>query len=97
MPRPTTAQFGYGSLAVVLSTLAMLLLSEVRSGPGVAVIAVAGLAVGLLVAMTVPMHRTATATAAAPAVDDEPGRPSSVTPLPLPRPEPRTGGHTLRS
>jgi len=36
MPRPTSAQLAYGSATVVLSTLAMLLLSETRSGLGVA-------------------------------------------------------------
>ncbi|MGA4849114.1 hypothetical protein ACOBQB_23700 [Streptomyces sp. G5(2025)] len=54
MPRPTTAQISYGSVTVVFSTLAMLLLSRTASGIGVAVIAVAALGLGLLVAMTVP-------------------------------------------
>lgn len=57
MPRPTAAQFAYGSATVVLSTLAMLLLSKPGSGTGLAVVACAGLALGLLVAMTVPMPR----------------------------------------
>ncbi|MFF3251918.1 hypothetical protein ACFYWP_13135 [Actinacidiphila glaucinigra] len=53
MPRPTPAQLTYGSATVVLSTLAMLLLlSEARSGVAVAVIAAAGLALGVLVAVT---------------------------------------------
>ncbi|MBM7172511.1 hypothetical protein JQK87_29785 [Streptomyces sp. G44] len=55
MPRPTTAQIAYGSVTVVFSTLAMLLLSRTGSGIGVAVIAVAALGLGLLVAMTVPV------------------------------------------
>lgn len=54
MPRPTAAQFAYGTCTVIFSTLAMLLLSRTSSGPGVALIAVAALALGLLVAMTVP-------------------------------------------
>ncbi|WP_447037729.1 hypothetical protein [Streptomyces sp. DSM 118878] len=54
MPRPTTAQIAYGSLTVIFSTLAMLLLSRTASGVGVAVIAVAALGLGLLVAVTVP-------------------------------------------
>ncbi|MFE0811011.1 hypothetical protein ACFW4M_26985 [Streptomyces sp. NPDC058794] len=58
MPRPTAAQFAYGTCTVIFSTLAMLLLSQTSSGPGVAVIAVAALALGLLVAMTVPQPRT---------------------------------------
>ncbi|MDT0613030.1 hypothetical protein [Streptomyces lancefieldiae] len=63
MPRPTAAQFAYGSCTVIFSTLAMLLLSRTSSGPGVAVVAVAALALGLLVAMTVPLPRTRTVTA----------------------------------
>lgn len=58
MPRPTAAQFAYGTCTVIFSTLAMLLLSRTSSGPGVALIAVAALALGLLVAMTVPQPRT---------------------------------------
>ena len=57
MPRPTSAQLAYGSVTVVLSTLAMLLLSETRSGLGVGMVTVAGLALGLLVALTVPVPR----------------------------------------
>ncbi|MDX3454460.1 hypothetical protein PV396_21350 [Streptomyces sp. ME02-8801-2C] len=53
-PRPTVAQLAYGSCTVILSTLAMLLLSQTSSGPGVALIALVGLVLGLLVAMTVP-------------------------------------------
>ena len=51
MPRPTPAQFAYGSATVVLSTLAMLLLSGASSGPGVVLVTLAGLALGVLVAM----------------------------------------------
>ncbi|MEU3185900.1 hypothetical protein ABZ707_17105 [Streptomyces sp. NPDC006923] len=54
MPRPTSAQLAYGSATVVCSTLAMLLLSRTTSGIGVAVIGIAALALGLLVALTVP-------------------------------------------
>ncbi|MFH8340301.1 hypothetical protein [Streptomyces sp. AM6-12] len=54
MPRPTVAQLAYGASTVIFSTLAMLLLSETGSGAGIAVIALAALALGLLVAMTVP-------------------------------------------
>ncbi|MDT0377875.1 hypothetical protein RM572_03690 [Streptomyces sp. DSM 42041] len=52
MPRPTAAQFAYGALTVVLATLAMLLLSQTRSGTGIVVIAVAALSLGLLVSCT---------------------------------------------
>lgn len=56
MPRPTLAPVAYGSLTVVLSTLAMLLLSGARSGAGVVVIAAAGLVLGLLVAFAVVLR-----------------------------------------
>lgn len=66
MPRPTTAQLAYGSLTVVLSTFAALLLSDVRSGAAVVAVAAAGLLLGLLVAAAVTMpavaRRRATAT-----------------------------------
>ncbi|MEU9990257.1 hypothetical protein ACFZCP_25425 [Streptomyces sp. NPDC007971] len=55
MPRPTAAQLVYGSCTVIFSTLAMLLLSQTSSGLGITVIALAALALGLLVAMTVPL------------------------------------------
>ncbi|MFF1838886.1 hypothetical protein ACFVXE_32565 [Streptomyces sp. NPDC058231] len=57
MPRPTAAQLSYGSVTVVFSTLAMLLLSRTSSGIGIAVIGTAALALGLLVAVTVPLPR----------------------------------------
>ncbi|MFF9321135.1 hypothetical protein ACF1BP_25185 [Streptomyces sp. NPDC014735] len=61
MPRITAAQFSYGSVTVVFSTLAMLLLSRTESGIGVAVIGTAALALGLLVAVTVARPAPATA------------------------------------
>ncbi|MEU3740343.1 MULTISPECIES: hypothetical protein [unclassified Streptomyces] len=64
MPRPTPAQVTYGTLTVIFSTLAMLLLSQTSSGVGVAVIAVAALGLGLLVAMTVPQPKPAASPAA---------------------------------
>ncbi|MCX4859890.1 hypothetical protein OG426_21620 [Streptomyces canus] len=57
MPRPTAAQITYGSITVIFSTLAMLLLSQTSSAVGTAVIAVSALALGLLVAMTVPQPK----------------------------------------
>ncbi|EST20996.1 hypothetical protein N566_27795 [Streptomycetaceae bacterium MP113-05] len=65
MPRPTAAQFTYGALTVVTATLAMLILSQARSGLGVTVIAVAALALGLLVAVTVTSATTARTSTAA--------------------------------
>ena len=58
MPRPTAAQLAYGSITVIFSTLAMLLLSQTSSAVGTAVIAVSALALGLLVAMTVPQPKS---------------------------------------
>ncbi|MGW3951375.1 hypothetical protein ACWEKM_10620 [Streptomyces sp. NPDC004752] len=60
MPRPTAAQLAYGSCTVIFSTLAMLLLSQTSSGVGIAVIALASLALGLLVALTVPLPKSRT-------------------------------------
>ncbi|MEV3860931.1 hypothetical protein AB0J38_42305 [Streptomyces sp. NPDC050095] len=54
MPRPTVAQLAYGSATVVFSTLAMLLLSQTSSGPGIGVIAVSAVILGLFVALSVP-------------------------------------------
>ncbi|KOV94271.1 MULTISPECIES: hypothetical protein [unclassified Streptomyces] len=71
MPRPTPAQLAYGSCTVVFSTLAMLLLSQTSSGPGIAVIALAALALGLLVALTVPSPGTRAAQPSAEPVADE--------------------------
>ncbi|MFP8906528.1 hypothetical protein [Streptomyces atacamensis] len=58
MPRPNPAQLAYGSATVILSALAMLLVSQARSGAGIAVIASAALALGLLVAARVPLRRS---------------------------------------
>ncbi|MCL3996615.1 hypothetical protein [Streptomyces lavenduligriseus] len=71
MPRPTAAQFAYGSCTVVFSALAMLLLSRTTSGPWITVIALAALALGLLVAWTVPLPGTrGTRTPAEPAAHE---------------------------
>ncbi|MCF6525591.1 hypothetical protein [Streptomyces sp. JJ36] len=72
MPRPAPAQLAYGGLAVVASTLALLLVSGARSGPGVLVVATVALALGVAVALAVPAarpapaRRTARGSAAAP-------------------------------
>ncbi|KNB49359.1 hypothetical protein [Streptomyces caatingaensis] len=57
MPRPTSAQIAYGSVTVVLSTLAMLLLSGTSSATGVAVVVLGALALGLVVASLLPLPR----------------------------------------
>src|SRR4051794_8779292 len=59
MPRPTAAEIAYGSATVVFSTLAMLLFSQTRSGIGITICALAGLAIGLLVALRVQGPRRA--------------------------------------
>ncbi|MEU2262629.1 hypothetical protein ABZ557_20660 [Streptomyces sp. NPDC019645] len=55
MPRPTAAQLAYGSATVVVSTVAMLLVSRATTALGVAVVGVTALALGLLVAVSVPV------------------------------------------
>ncbi len=85
MPRPTAAQLAYGACTVIFSTLAMLLLSQTSSGAGIAVISVAALALGLLVAMTVPQPGKRPAAVEQPA-PREPLRAS--VPAPAPAPEP---------
>ena len=54
MPRPTAAQLSYGSVTVVFSTLAMLLLFRTTSGIGIAAVGTIALALGLVVSVTVP-------------------------------------------
>ncbi|QDQ11806.1 hypothetical protein [Streptomyces spectabilis] len=84
MPRPTVAQLSYGSATVICSTLAMLLLSQATSPPGIAVIALAALGLGLLVALTVPLPKPARgkATAAAPAEHQVPAQRTVIAPVP---------------
>ncbi|MFF3610243.1 hypothetical protein [Streptomyces sp. NPDC002580] len=65
MPRPTAAQLAYGSCTVIFSTFAMLLLSQTSSSLGIVLITLSSLALGLLVAMTVPLPKPARSTAAA--------------------------------
>ncbi|MEV6166252.1 hypothetical protein AB0L71_30915 [Streptomyces sp. NPDC052052] len=69
MPRITAAQLAYGSVTVVFSTLAMLLLSDTESGVGIGLIGIAALALGLLVAVTVPHPSRAKSAKAGAAVD----------------------------
>lgn len=79
MPRPTVAQLTYGSCTVIFSTLAMLLLSQTSSGPGIAVIVVAAVALGVLVAMTVPASKPSRIVVARSAASTAASRPQSVT------------------
>lgn len=111
MPRPTAAQLSYGSVTVVFSTLAMLLLFRTGSGIGIAAVCTAALVLGLLVSVTVPAPaRRRTAKAArpgapvsahrgtAPAAGDEGRAPVSVqSRIPAARTAAqRVGEHSLR-
>jgi len=66
MPRPTAAQFSYGSATVVFSALALLLLFRTESGLGVAAVCTVALALGLLVAMALPARAKVSRKPAAP-------------------------------
>ncbi|MGW1979322.1 hypothetical protein [Streptomyces sp. NPDC001889] len=59
MPRPTAAQLAYGSATVVLSALALLLFTRTTAALGVAAIGLVSMALGLLVAVVLPMARAA--------------------------------------
>ncbi|WP_420168766.1 hypothetical protein [Streptomyces violaceoruber] len=65
MPRPTAAQFAYGSATVVVTTLALLLLFRAQSVAAVAAAGAVALVLGLLVALRLPAVRPATAEAGA--------------------------------
>ncbi|MEU3397777.1 hypothetical protein [Streptomyces filamentosus] len=54
MQRPNAAQYAYGSAVVVLATTALLLLTGATGPPGVAAACLAGLVLGVLVAVTMP-------------------------------------------
>ncbi|MER6616501.1 hypothetical protein [Streptomyces xantholiticus] len=100
MPRPTAAQLAYGSATVVFSTVALLLLTRTTDGIAVAAIGIASLALGLLVAMTLPLRRRPrqAGTAAGPAASAAPD--GLTTRVPAPRShtgaEARVGEHSLR-
>ncbi|SEN60248.1 hypothetical protein [Actinacidiphila rubida] len=107
MPRPTIAQVAYGSLTVVLTTVALLLATDARSGAAVAGLAAAGLLAGLLMATALaPRGRRAGAAAAAtahvPAADPTAGREPVAAGMSVPRArvspsaERRVTAHSLR-
>ncbi|WP_018383930.1 hypothetical protein [Wenjunlia vitaminophila] len=59
MPRPTVAQLSYGTATVVLSAVAMLLLTDATSALAVSLVSVAALVLGTLVALAAsPSRRT---------------------------------------
>ncbi|NGN69149.1 hypothetical protein G5C51_35335 [Streptomyces sp. A7024] len=61
VPRPSLAQLAYGWVTVLVSTTAMILLSQARSGFAIVLICVTALALGVLVAVTAPSPRRRTA------------------------------------
>ncbi|MER5734653.1 MULTISPECIES: hypothetical protein [unclassified Streptomyces] len=67
MQRPNAAQYAYGSAVVVLATAALLLLTGATGPPGVAAACVAGLVLGVLVAVTMPSGARPVKTPGAPA------------------------------
>ncbi|MET9673333.1 hypothetical protein ABZY68_09595 [Streptomyces sp. NPDC006482] len=77
MQRPNAAQLAYGSATVALATVALLLLSRTTTTLGIAVICTAGLLLGVLVAVTMPVRTGSVKTsappvpAATPAPDDK--------------------------
>ncbi|MFE2556868.1 hypothetical protein ACFXGT_12670 [Streptomyces sp. NPDC059352] len=66
MQRPNTAQLAYGSATVVLATVALLLLSRTTTTLGIAVVCAAGLLLGILVAVTMPVGARSVKTAGTP-------------------------------
>jgi len=57
MPRPTAAQFAYGSATVVSSTVALLLLTRTDNGIALAAICAFALVLGLAVTVAQPARR----------------------------------------
>ncbi|MFD3663232.1 hypothetical protein ACFWVF_22010 [Streptomyces sp. NPDC058659] len=66
MQRPNAAQLTYGSATVALATVALLLLSRTTTTLGIAVICAAGLLLGVLVAVTMPVRVRSVKTSAPP-------------------------------
>ncbi|MFI1187716.1 hypothetical protein [Streptomyces californicus] len=103
MPRPTAAQFAYGSATVVVTTLALLLLFRAQSVVAVAAAGAVALALGLLVALRLPAARPTTAEDGAGASDRAADRthrtPHSVAArerVAAGRPPARSDEHSLR-
>jgi hypothetical protein len=100
MPRPTNAQVAYGSLTVVLFTIAMLLLTHARSTAAVAAVAAGGLVCGLLVVAAGAAAQSRRAAAPAATARSSAAPLTSLAPLPRARvragAERRVGEHSLR-
>ncbi|MFF5502440.1 hypothetical protein ACF1E9_04835 [Streptomyces roseolus] len=67
MQRPNAAQYAYGSAVVVLATAALLLVTGATGPPAVAAACLAGLVLGVLVAVTMPSAARPVKTPDAPA------------------------------
>jgi len=87
MQRPNAAQLAYGSATVVLATVALLLLSRTTTTLGIAVICAAGLLLGVLVAVTMPVRTRPVKTSAPPA----PAAPAALGNEEIRIPAPRVG------
>jgi hypothetical protein len=92
MPRPTNAQVTYGSTTVVLFTLAVLVLADVRSAGAVIAVAALGLVLGLFVAAALSPGGRRSATVAAPAA---PAVPRARVSGPVQSSEARVSEHSL--
>ncbi|MDX2559101.1 hypothetical protein PV371_05495 [Streptomyces sp. TX20-6-3] len=64
MQRPNAAQLTCGSATVVLATVALLLFSGTTTTLGITAISLAGLLLGLLVAVTMPLRTSGVKTVA---------------------------------
>ncbi|MFH8883850.1 hypothetical protein [Streptomyces californicus] len=103
MPRPTAAQFAYGSATVVVTTLALLLLFRAQSVVAVAAAGAVALVLGLLVALRLPTARPTTAEDGA-GTSEGAADPAHHTPrstgvrerVPAGRPTARSDEHSLR-
>ncbi|MFC9700144.1 hypothetical protein ACFTWD_05545 [Streptomyces sp. NPDC056943] len=87
MQRPNAAQLAYGSATVVLATVALLLLSRTTTTLGIAVICAAGLLLGVLVAVTMPVRTRPVKTSAPPV----PAAPATLGNEEIRIPAPRVG------
>ncbi|MFE1550463.1 hypothetical protein [Streptomyces sp. NPDC058718] len=87
MQRPNAAQLAYGSATVVLATVALLLLSRTTTTLGIAVICAAGLLLGVLVAVTMPVRTRRVKTSAPPV----PAAPAALGNEEIRIPAPRVG------
>ncbi|GAA4678001.1 hypothetical protein GCM10023347_35450 [Streptomyces chumphonensis] len=87
MPRPSPAQIAYGLATVMLTAVALLLLTRTESGTGAVLVASGSLVLGLVVSLTVPTRARAAQTGSAPtgaAVHPTAARPATERPLPEP-------------